>query len=217
MKKSPTAAGNVFSLPLPDGSYAFGRVLLDPMEARKKRLLAVDSPLAGLLGQGVLVQLYTQASDTNDYVSSPVLVDGLFVERRNLRTEWDIVAYEDVDPRAVEFPEFVTGFCHDAGQLAFVCGEIRFPLPFPIAEQPTFQGRAVRHSAFMLPYIWLFAAGRREEVPEDYVVADLHGADLRISAYRDHIYEHLPFAKEMSYWEKQLSLALDFGRLYSAV
>jgi len=118
----------LFAVPLPDGTFLSGRVMLDLYGCVKKRLLSNDSPLAGL-GKTHLVEIYSAVSDSPKPTTSPRLISGAFVESNEVGTTWPILGSVPVDPKAVEFPESLIGMMHDTGCAAFVCGEIRIPIP----------------------------------------------------------------------------------------
>jgi hypothetical protein len=124
------AHGHIFAIPLPDETYVFGRVLFDVYGCTKRRLLPYDSPLL-FLGKSYLVEMYSAVQTTPDYIPSPTLICGAFVESIKFGNEWPIIGKEPVDPRLVEFPESLSGF--ERGS-AFECGEIRIPLPLTIEE-----------------------------------------------------------------------------------
>jgi hypothetical protein len=212
MMKKPLH-GTVFAVPLPDGTYICGRVMLDIYGTLKRRLFPQDSPLPGL-GQAYLIEMYSGIEHTPRYVPSPVLIPGAFVESKEVGKSWPIVGHEPINAKSVEFPESLIGFPHSRGQMAFQCGEIRFPLPIPLTEQQRIDVSGTRHSAFLWPFTCLHVMGRVSDVPAEYKMATLEGSDLRISRHRAEIYRHLPFHMEQSYFEKQAMFGLDFERLY---
>ncbi|MBY0588908.1 immunity 26/phosphotriesterase HocA family protein [bacterium] len=211
MKKLPH--GDIFAVPLPDGTFLHGRVLLDIYLTLKRRLFPANSTLPGL-GEASLIEMYAAISESVDYAPSPVLIPGAFVESKDVGNAWKVVDRVEVDPREVEFPETVIGFIHSNGQMAYQCGEIHIGLPFPLTEQERINAYSQRHSAFLWPYTCLRVMKRDDEIPLNYKAATLEGTDLRISAIRQAIYEHLPFRMEESYFEKQAQLGLHFERLY---
>lgn len=211
MKKLPH--GQIFAVPLPDGTYVFGRVLLDVHGTLKRRLFPVDSPLPGM-GQAYLVEMYSRVQQSPEYVPSTVLIPGAFVESKAVGNMWPIVGSKAVDPCTVEFPESTIGFTHATGQIAFECGEMSIPLPLSRAEQHGINAMSLRHSAYLWPFVCLWEMGRRMEVPDEYKMARLAGTDLRMSPQRPRVYEHLPFPMEMSYFEKQAQMGLHLERLY---
>lgn len=223
------AHGTIFAVPLPDGTYISGRVMLDIEVCLRRRLFPADSPLTFYRG-GHLIEMYSATTATPVYVPSPISIPGAFVEKKEIGKLWPIVGEVPVDPRTVEFPETLIGFQHPQGGAAFECGEMH--LPVPMFQQPImFQGQrdlayfwpsgiegvrsfGTRHSAFYWHYTWLRAVGRDLEVPREIKDATIEGYDLRVSPHRARIYEHLPFRMEQSYFEKQALFGLDFERLY---
>src|SRR4051812_8702206 len=174
--------GAIFAVPLPDGTYIFGRVLLDVYETLKKRLFPADSPISSL-GKTLLIEMYSSIQKTPDYVPSPPLVPGAFVDPREVGKGWPIVAENAVDPRTVEFPESLIAYRHPNGDAAFDVGEIRIMLPLLEKDVKQIGVLSTRHSAFLWGFTCLRVMGRGNEVPADYKSATLEDADLRISPY----------------------------------
>ena len=200
MKKN--AHGTVFAVPLPDGTFVTGRVMLDINACLKRRLFPADSPLPGL-GQAYLVDMYSAVTRTPESILSAPLVRGAFLESDEVGESWPVVGHKAVDPREVEFPETIIGFMTPEGECAFECGEMRLPLPFQDRETEKMGEFKARHSAFIWPFTCLRMLGRDNEVPTDYKTASLQGTDLRQSQYRRTVYEYLPFSMARSYFEKQ--------------
>jgi hypothetical protein len=206
--------GDIFAVPLPDGTYLCGRLLLDIYACLKQRLFSAGSPLPGL-GKAILIEMYQEVVPRPEYVRSVVLIPGAFVQCDEMGRGWPIIAHDPVDPHTVEFPEALIGSMTSVGQVAFECGEIRIPLPLKHAELDRVGEYMRIHSTFLWPYTCLRVLGRKAEVPRAYKMATLSGGDLRFSPHRDAIYKHLPFSKEQSYFEKQAQLGLHLERLYA--
>ena len=211
MKK--LANGTLFSVPLPDGTFLCGRVMLDVYGCLKKRLFTHDSPLPGL-GKAYLIEMYSAILQKAEYVASEVLIPGAFVESDEVGESWPIIGNRPVDPHEVQFPESILGYMHADGAIAFECGELRIPLPLAYESADKIGEFKRRHSAFLWPYTCLRVLGRESEVPTDYKMASLTGGDFRYSPYREEVYKHLPFAMEQTYFQKQAQLGLHLERLY---
>ena len=214
MKK--LAHGTIFAVPLPDGTYICGRVMLDVLGCIKRRLLPADSPLIGIFAEALLIEMYSAITSNPEYVPSQVLIPGAFVESKEVGKAWPVVGEEPIDPHKVEFPEALVGAVHTNGQAAFHCGEMEVLLPFnrgDLQEISVFHGR---HSAFYWPYMCLWALGRKAEIPTDWIGITFERDDLRFcfSPHRARVYEHLPFQMEQSYFEKQAQMGLHLERLY---
>ena len=209
-----TAHGTIFAVPLPDGTFICGRVVMDIYACLKRRLLPADSPLPSL-GKALLVEMYSSISHTPIYLPSTKLICGAFVESDELGEMWQIIGHSPIDPRNVEFPETIIGYMHPNGDGKFECGEIAVKLPLPDDSANRIGEFKKRHSAFLWAYTCLRAMGRGDEVPKGYEGATLAGSDLRNSPHLKAIYENLPFPMEMSYYEKQKSMGFDLDRLYS--
>lgn len=212
MKK--TAHGTIFAVPLPDGTFLSGRVMLDIYACLKRRLLPADSPLPGL-GKAYLIEMYSAISGRAEYTPSDILIRGAFLESDDVGDTWPIIGHKPVDPHEVEFPESIIGHMHALGGCDFQCGEISIPLPLDHATTDKVGEFKCRHSAFLWPFTCLRVLGRESEVPQDYKMASLDGADLRRSKHRGTIYEYLPFRMDTCYFEKQKAMGLNFERFYA--
>lgn len=209
MKK--TAHGKIFALPLPDGTYLFGRVMLEVMPVLKRRLLPYDSPLL-FYSDTYLVEMYSATAPRPEYVPSPILIPAAFVGRGMVGRQWPVVGQRPVDPRTVAFPETLSGWGHSEGEGAFQSGEIRYPVPF---TEDDVQRRIRVLGSWTVPAGWadccLWPLGHRKPYAGEFL---LH-SDLRFSPqHRAEVYKHLPFSMEMSYFEKQAQLGLHLERFY---
>lgn len=211
---TPLAHGALFAVPLPNGTFLCGRVLLDIYGCLQRRLFPAGSPLSGL-GKAYLIEMYSAVVSVPEYMPSPILISGAFVESQEVGTTWPIIGLKPVDPKTVEFPEGLLIFMHTHGQVAFQCGEIHLPVPLSDYDlEERIVERTRRHSAFLWPYTCLRTMGRELEVPVDYKMASLSGGDLRLSPFREEVYRYLPFGMKESYFQKQATLGLHFERLY---
>ena len=206
--------GDVFAVPLPDGTYLLGRVMLDIYAATKKQLFPADSPLPGL-GKAVLIEMYKQVRSSPEYVASDILIPGAFVEDDEIQRSWPVVANVPVDVCAVEFPEAMVGYMHNTGEVAFLRGEIRLPLPFTQRKMRAMGVFQSSRSAFVWPYTCLHELGRAREIPEEFKpTAHLRHSDLRYSKHRAKVYKYLPINPKHSYYQQQSQLGLNLERLY---
>ncbi len=206
--------GTIFAVPLPDGMYIFGRVMLDIRAMLKRRLFPHDSPLP-LFSDGYVVEMYSLVAVKPVYVPSPVLIPGACVQSKEVGAKWPVVGWERVDPRTVEFPESLTGWAHPGGEAAFECGEIGYPVPF--TRNDVFKRIGVlnsRLSSLYWGYTCLWALGRRDEIPSEWTGITLAHSDLRFSPHREEVYRHLPFPMGMSYFEKQAQMGFHLERFY---
>ena len=205
--------GDIFAVPLPDGAFICGRVLLDIPGTVKERVLPHDSPLL-FVRSCYLIELFSEVQSTPDYVPSPVRVCGVFVQSREVGKSWPLVGNIPVDPKLVEFPETLCGFRHRGGESAFSCGEIWVPLPVPELDIRRMNVYKSSYSVFLWPFTCLRLLGRGAAIPDIAKINSVLSHDLRLSPHRAEIYKHLPFRMEQSYFEKQAQLGLHFERLY---
>src|SRR5262245_40752161 len=124
----PLVHGTLFAVPLPNGTFLCGRVLLDIYACLQRRLFPAGSPLSGL-GKAFLIEMYSAVVPASEYIPSEILIRGAFVESQEVGRTWPIIGTKPVDPKAVEFPEGLLISMHTHGQVAFQCGEIHLPIP----------------------------------------------------------------------------------------
>lgn len=217
--------GDLFAIPLPDGTYLSGRIMLDLYGALKRRLLPADSPLI-VYGKVYLIEMYSAVSKYPEHIPSPVLIKGALIAYGAVGNNWPLVGNIPVDPHTVEFPEGLVGFDHSYGQTAFCCGEMRIPVPLlQIARNsrvwyvspsggPELEVGVTSNPPLYWPYMCLWAMGRKNEIPAEWVGITFEHDDFRFTQYRSYIYQYLPFSMEMSYYEKQKQMGLHLERLY---
>lgn len=206
--------GDIFAVPLPDGTYLFGRVMLDIYAALKKRLFPADSSLAGM-GKALLIEMYQEVAKTLDYQPSPLLIPGAILEPDEVGVTWPVVSNVPVDVHDVQFPEAMVGNRHPSGDVPFLCGKIRLPLPFTERDLDSMRVLQTVHSEFLWPYVCLHELGREGEIPDDCrPTSNLFGADLRVTQFRSEVYQHLPIRPSDSYYVPQKQLGLELERFY---
>lgn len=208
------AHGTLFSVPLPDGTYLCGRIVLDIYACFKRRLFQADSPLP-MLGKAFLVEMYSGIAQKPEYIPSSKLIRGAFVDSEALGESWSVIGNLPINPREVEFPESLMGHMHSHGGCDFQNGEISIPLPLPYSTTDQVGEVKRRNSSYLWYCTCLRAMGRGAEVPQGYEGATLAGSDLRNSLHRSSIYRHLPFPMEMSHYDKQKQMGFDLERFYT--
>jgi hypothetical protein len=207
-------AGTLFAVPVLEGSFLFGRLMLNSAYCRKKRLLPEGSPIAGLGGE-CLVEMYRGISTSLEYAPSPVLLPGAWLWPDNIGRSWPIIGFEDVRCLDVEFPEALIIHPHADGEAAFTCGEIFIPLPLSHQDVDAIGVYRTVHPQVTWGYVCLALMGRQDAIPVDWQNAvGLADTDLRFSTHRDQIYQYLPFDKNLSYFEKQAQLGHRLQRFY---
>ncbi|WP_339743927.1 immunity 26/phosphotriesterase HocA family protein [uncultured Rubinisphaera sp.] len=214
MQKTKFRHGDIFAVPLPDGTYLPGRIMLDIYGCLKKRLFPEDSPLPGL-GRAVAVEMYSKPITDLEFQKSEILIPGAYVDNDEFGNSWPIIGNNPVDPKSVQFPETLIGYMHTHGEVAFECGEISIPISMDLSKQREIGVYKSPKSTFLWPMMCLTQMDRLDLIPEKYRhCCGLSSSDLRYSKYRDMIYKLLPIKKTDTYYEQQKQLGLDFDRLY---
>lgn len=132
--------GDVFQVGLPDGSFAYGRILLDLRRLARAGLFMAPCALAGACGSALLVRLYKKAFcgpsvPLADLTDIPSFLDELLDRRPIYRGEYPIVGNIAVCPHELDFPEYVCSFHENpAWHFSFQKGGVVVELPMTHEE-----------------------------------------------------------------------------------
>jgi hypothetical protein len=212
--------GDLFALPLPNGQYACGRVLLDvTRQCHRTKLIQPENPL-GMFRGCVLVEVYATASAQPAPDRSDVLIPGLFTLARHLQDgSWPCVGCEEVDPTKVEFPEVVV---EGRGSTSLLCkGELSFALDRKVVNPGQVKCHAIRHSPAFLGQQCLYLLDRRRQPaapePPGAEWMGLRDADLRFRpAERHWIFGILGLDEDEAYYSLSARLGHDLRRFYQS-
>ena len=205
--------GDLFAIPIPDGRYVTGRIMLDVRrQCVEPSRIASDSNLM-LFANGVLAEIYPGAMRHPSDERRPPLIPGVFTDREALAGQkWRIFAHREVDPASVEFPEalLMTGML-----VHFVRGELSIPIPMSRAEMEHIGVYPMIQPSPALPNVCLFHMGLQHLIPHAYPGAmSLADSDLRFSRHRRRVYQLLKESEAQSYYEMALKRGLDLARFY---
>lgn len=215
LKKPAFKHGDIFAVPLPDGRFLPGRVMLDIYGCLKKRMLPHDSPLPGL-GKAVLAEMYSVTSKHLDFEKSAISIPGAYVDSDEIGVGWPIIGNLPVDPHDISFPETLIGFNHENGEVAFECGELRINVPLHEEDARKINAYKSPHTSFLWPITCAQNINRPDLVPEKYRSYNgLVTSDLRYTLFRDAIFKHLPINPDDSYFTQQCQMGFNIGRLYA--
>ena len=107
--------GDVFQVALPDGSFAYGRILLDLRRLARAGLFVTPCALAGMGGSALLVRLYKKAFPSPtlsmaELTDAPSFFGELLDRRPIYHGDYPIVGNLPVCPGELDFPEYVCSF-----------------------------------------------------------------------------------------------------------
>jgi hypothetical protein len=212
--------GCLFALPLPNGQYSCGRVLLDvTWQCDRPKLIHPENPL-GMFRGCVLVEIYATASDQPTSEKSDILIPGLFTLPRHLQdNSWTSVGYEEVDPTAVEFPEVVV---EGRGPASLLCkGELAFPCDRKVIDPGRVKCHAIRHNPAFLGKQCLYLMEQRRQPsatePPGAEWMGLRDADLRFRPEeRSRIFGILGLDVEADYYSLAARHGHDLRRFYQS-
>jgi Immunity protein 26 len=107
--------GDVFQVALPDGSFAYGRILLDLRRLARAGLFVTPCALAGMCGSALLVRLYKKAFPSPtlsmaELTDAPSFLGELLDRRPIYGGDYPIVGNLPVCPSELDFPEYVCSF-----------------------------------------------------------------------------------------------------------
>ena len=214
--KQPFRHGDVFSIPLPDGQFLFGRVVFDvAKQTRKPGVVVSPDNYFTFFRSSILVDVYRdlQAVSTTDF-SEQVLIPGVFTSTTLLDSGvWRVIGNRPVDPTQVEFPEV---FVHSDATAFFERGELFLPTQLTWNEYESLPFRACVNSPYGIGAMGLNYLGRRDLIEEKYLYPQyLEDDDLRYQPQRRAaLYQQLGEDPEESYYQLALRHGLDFARFY---
>jgi hypothetical protein len=131
-------SGDVFQIPLPNGTFGYGRILLDAFRLRRAGVFDPRCELTGLCGSGLLVQLYRRAfaeplAAVEVLRRSPPFLDEFLDHTQIYRAEFPIVGNLPVTAPEIDFPEYV--ICHSPGwHIMFGKGGIVAEIPISFED-----------------------------------------------------------------------------------
>jgi hypothetical protein len=227
MKRISFKVGDLFAIPLLDGKYATGRILLCPNKQKFKKIIEEtkkeieagekDYPEAFINGtemlyvmNGILVEVYREVFKEPTAKQSEVLIKGIQVDSYFIKNEkWPIIGNIPVKPTDVEFPEYIT-VIPNKGQWYFSRGEVWLPLPLVdpnnIDDWKGLTMHYTKHSG--LAHYIAYLLGDVEKG------ISLENEDLRYNERRKEVYELLNLPLDEPYYEFALRHGFDLARFY---
>lgn len=208
-------AGDLFSLPLSDGRFLTGRVVLDLPRLWRRKAFDFSSPL-GFFGKCVLVEIYKQLSPDPSPSMSEVLIPGVFIDTGPFEPksaeQWMILGHSPVDPTRAEFPEALTQT--DRGSV-LVRGEVELPLPLSSDELSAIDCRPTIISTKRLARTCLYYLDLKHLIGPYADNMHLRHSDLRFNEHREHIYRLAGEDPRQSYHELSRRYGHDLSRFYT--
>jgi hypothetical protein len=129
---------------------------------------------------------------------------------------WEIVGFEEVDPRSVEFPEGLSS--EKAVKGALMKGECRVLFEIEFSELEKIDLPPKGNVCRVLPEIVLFQLGRKDEINNprltDKEIRNPANFDLRFSTHRKKIFELAGLDPNETYYELSKRMGFDIGRFY---
>ncbi len=205
--------GDLFAIPLGDGTFVTGRILLDvKQQCVKPKRIDDASPLSFHNG-ALLVEIYRAVSEQPSAERSDRLIAGVFTGPDRLaQGDWRIVGNEEVDPRTVEFPETV----HSHNMSMYLGrGEVMLQLGPGIDGWNGIKINPVAVSENLLSDICLHYLGKEDSIDgRKRKAAQLADKDLRFNERRDEVYQALGLSPNQSYYEFAKAHGHDLARFY---
>jgi hypothetical protein len=214
--KQPFRHGDVFSIPLPNGQYLFGRVVFDvAKQTRKPGITVSPDNYFIFLGSSILIDVYRdlQSVETID-CSEEVLIPGVFTSTTLLGSGvWHVLGNRPVDPTQVQFPEV---FINSDSTTYFERGELFLLTQLTWNEYEALPFRASINSPYGVGAMGLNYLGRRDLIEEKYLYPKyLEDIDLRYKPQRRAaIYEQLQEDPTEPYYQMALRHGFDLARFY---
>jgi hypothetical protein len=141
MRRVRYRSGDVFQIPFPDGSFGYGRILLDVFRLRRAGVFPARCALGGMCGSGLLVQLYRTTfprpiPSVTELCRAPTFLDELLDHRQIYRAEFPIAGNVPVTASEIGFPEYACSYRPNPGEwhFTFEKGGIVAEIPITFAE-----------------------------------------------------------------------------------
>ncbi len=114
----------MFSIPLPNGSLGYGRILLDVFRIRRQQVFDPRCALNDIYGSGLLVQLYrftttSPLTDIEGLNEVETFLDEFLAHDLILNGEHSIIGHLPVAPADIDFPEYVSSHRPAPGEWHF--------------------------------------------------------------------------------------------------
>lgn len=212
--KTKVRAGDIFSIPLPNGKFAFGRVMLDVYkQCISKRLIESDSSL-NFFKSSLLIELYKNISNEPVFTESEILIAGIFVDLYGFEDNlWSITSNKPVNPVTVDFPESLIA-SNDA--IYFKKGELKIATDLTEEAYDELKIHPTINSSYSIGSICLHYLGLDEFIEENFRWPKyLESSDLRYSpALRSNVYEEIGEDINQTYYEMSSKYGLDVSRFF---
>jgi hypothetical protein len=211
----PYRAGDLFAVPLPDGTFATARILLDvSVQCMDPKLAPRSSPLKTFEGS-LLVEVYRDVTSEPSGRASDVAIPGVFIIPRQLavrgKDKWSLTGHIDVDPERVAFPEALH---YSSGRVAFSSGEIKRILDVDPSILDRYKTRPSVVNPPALIDACCYYLRRKEIAGSSDELMSLQWSDLRFTDDRDEIYRLMHEDPSRSYYETAKALGFDLARFY---
>lgn len=195
--------GDIFSFPIGNNKFAFGRVVLDMFrQGVEKKVLNKSSHL--YMGEGIiLVEVYQEIEDNVEDKPNKLNVKapGIYIADGFLKGGlWKILDNKPIDYTKIMIPEFLSH--SGAFNSVFDMGEIRINVPIPFKKTEEFNLYPTIHPGLSLDE-FLDPKNKR-----------LSKYDVKYSKHKDWIYSHLDIDKNKSYYELSKQKGFDLARFY---
>jgi hypothetical protein len=214
----PYRAGDLFAVPLPDGTFATARILLDVSEqGLKPGIIPRSSPLKPF-EDALLVEVYRVVTPEPSSQVAAAAIAGVFVAPRQLSSggkgKWPLTGHLDVDPTTVAFPEGLLHARGSGGRIAFLSGEIERDLELDDGQLERYSARpsVINPPAFVNACCYYL--GRKELLGEVAEFMSLRTSDLRFTDDRDEIYRLMHEDPSRSYYDRAKAMGFDLSRFY---
>ena len=213
-KSPPYRAGDLFSVPLPDGTSASARILLDvTAQCMLPKRVPRTSPLKPFEGT-LLVEVYREPV-TAAGATPAIAIPGVFIDPEPLtargKDRWSIAGHAAVDPARVAFPEALTYGDH---RVRFVAGEIERTIQIDQQHLERFTTRPSFMNPARFVAVCCYYLGRKHLLGEAAEQMTLRKSDLRFNDDRDEIYRYMGEDPAQSYYEAAKAMGFDLARFY---
>jgi hypothetical protein len=212
-KKAATKAGNIFAFDRNDGTFGFGRVLLDiENQCVKSGKVAPRSPLLNF-PKALLIEIFAESAAAPMATPTKIGMRGIPIAPDVLRNgHWPVIGTRPIDPAEVEFPENLIAVGLKA---EFNRGEIALPIALSHTELDAisaFPRLAPSDAVLHISRYYTEGDGKNGRG----VPPPLEHGDLRFSLQRERVYQLLGEDPAQSYAQMARRHGFDLSRFYDA-
>lgn len=193
MSRKNYKVGDIFSFPISNEEFGFGRILFDPYEQGILRKIIDKTSALYFTDKIIFVEIYKDTSTEKGKVPNEfeILIPGIFTGNGFVNKNiWHIYKNIKVNPYEIDFPEFIS--YGGLEKSVFTKGEIRHEIPLSFKEAEDLNLAPASKPGLIFGELVLYNTGRKDEIKDPNLDVELRNKsklDLRFSEFKKDIYK----------------------------